>query len=213
MAGRQAKVDHDKYESLEDFVADIKLMVDNARFYNEDGSEVFKDADRIWVRPFVHTNLGKLLQKGATLTSGVCKRAETLLLDSRLSPSLPRFRRRRPRQRRPRRVRRRRQRSPSTGRRPKSRRARTVLPRPPRPTTKSMSTLARTAKAASGSSCWWYGKRLGSMTWSATRLAELLTRTLTVPDSDCIITGRRGGPDVPRVGDPARRSHCRTRCV
>jgi hypothetical protein len=31
-------------------MADIQQMVDNARFYNEDGSEVYEDAGHILVR-------------------------------------------------------------------------------------------------------------------------------------------------------------------
>ena len=46
---RQTKINHGKYSSVNAFMADIKTMVDNAWFYNEDGSEIYKDATRIWV--------------------------------------------------------------------------------------------------------------------------------------------------------------------
>jgi len=50
MTRPQAKVDKGLYLTLQEFMADIELMVNNARLFNEDGSEVFEDANRIWVR-------------------------------------------------------------------------------------------------------------------------------------------------------------------
>ena len=43
-------MDKGLYATLQEFMADIELMVNNARLFNEDGSEVFEDANRIWVR-------------------------------------------------------------------------------------------------------------------------------------------------------------------
>ena len=38
-----------KYEKWEEFFDDVDLMINNAMIYNEDESEVFKDAEQIRV--------------------------------------------------------------------------------------------------------------------------------------------------------------------
>jgi ATP-dependent helicase STH1/SNF2 len=44
------KINKEQYKSLKDFRADIKLLCDNARLYNEDGSLLYNDANTIEVR-------------------------------------------------------------------------------------------------------------------------------------------------------------------
>ena len=45
----QKKINRNEYQSLKDFMADIRLLCNNARTYNEDGSVLFQDANEIEV--------------------------------------------------------------------------------------------------------------------------------------------------------------------
>ena len=41
-----------EYPAFEYFEEDIKVMVTNAKTFNQEGSEVYTDAESIWVRCF-----------------------------------------------------------------------------------------------------------------------------------------------------------------
>ena len=45
----QDKCASGEYENVEQLREDVLLLVNNAKTYNEDGSEVFQDAVAIWV--------------------------------------------------------------------------------------------------------------------------------------------------------------------
>ena len=45
----QKKINRNEYQSLKEFMADIRLLCNNARTYNEDGSVLFQDANEIEV--------------------------------------------------------------------------------------------------------------------------------------------------------------------
>lgn len=44
------KIDKKHYSNIDDLAEDIRLMVDNAKSFNEAESEVYQDAMEIWVR-------------------------------------------------------------------------------------------------------------------------------------------------------------------
>ena len=45
----QDKCSSGEYENIEQLREDVHLLVNNAKIYNEDGSQVYKDAESIWV--------------------------------------------------------------------------------------------------------------------------------------------------------------------
>jgi ATP-dependent helicase STH1/SNF2 len=50
----QKKIKKEEYPTLGAFMADVKLLCNNARTYNEDGSGLFQDANVIEVCPLSH---------------------------------------------------------------------------------------------------------------------------------------------------------------
>ena len=48
----KGKMKKGEYPAFEYFEEDIKVMVTNAKTYNQEGSEVYTDAESIWVRCF-----------------------------------------------------------------------------------------------------------------------------------------------------------------
>ena len=49
MVGLQSKMKKGEYPTFEYFEEDVKVMVANAKTYNQEGSEVYMDAESIWV--------------------------------------------------------------------------------------------------------------------------------------------------------------------
>lgn len=52
------KINREEYQSLKAFLDDVRLLCQNARTYNEDGSVLFQDANDIEVRNFISVLLG-----------------------------------------------------------------------------------------------------------------------------------------------------------
>ena len=59
----QKKINRNEYQSLREFREDIRLLCNNARTYNEDGSMLFQDANDIEVFPPLFFFLASLLQR------------------------------------------------------------------------------------------------------------------------------------------------------
>jgi ATP-dependent helicase STH1/SNF2 len=53
----QKKINKHEYQTLKEFVADIRLLFNNARTYNEDGSQLYIDANNIEVSFFKSMNM------------------------------------------------------------------------------------------------------------------------------------------------------------
>ncbi|KAJ3388704.1 hypothetical protein HDU84_009549 [Entophlyctis sp. JEL0112] len=60
-------IDAHKYKSPNDLVADIQLMVNNAKTYNVEGSQVYKDADRLMT--FFQSRLEKYVINGESIAN------------------------------------------------------------------------------------------------------------------------------------------------
>lgn len=79
------KINKEEYRSLKEFLDDVRLLCNNARTYNEDGSLLFQDANDIEVCIVEYQNHNHLLKQCRLRVSRSSKTKQQIILNSKIS--------------------------------------------------------------------------------------------------------------------------------